>query len=169
MQGIRLENWKVEVAIPNLLIKATLQPRGDLMIFLNNLTYTSFTFNDVELVPLGTDYQVKGVKQPMMNVTRNAISFMSVLEPEKATQIQLLQSKRLMVFYTEWFAVRGDLHVNTETPDENLLDDKFEFFMLTDVTIYPLRAMNARPIAKAPAVAFNRHTILAYHTQSQSS
>jgi hypothetical protein len=101
MQGIRLENWKVEVAIPNLLIKATLQPRGDLMIFLNNLTYTSFTFNDVELVPLGTDYQVKGVKQPMMNVTRNAISFMSVLEPEKATQIQLLQSKRLMVFYTE--------------------------------------------------------------------
>lgn len=166
MQGIRLENWKIEIASSNFLVRATLQPRGDLMIFLNNLTYTSFTFNDVELIPIGTDYQVKGIKQPMMNITRSAIAFISVLEPEKAAHVQLLQAKRPVVFYTPWFAVRGDLHVNTETPDENLLDDKFEFFMLTGVTVYPLRPINARPTPKIPAVAFNRHAILAYHTQS---
>jgi len=168
MQNLRFEKWKIEIAIPNFLVRAALQPRGDLMIFLNNLTYTSFNFSDVEFVPLGTDYQVKGVKQPMMNVTRSAIAFLSVLEPERAAQIQLLQAKRPMVFYTPWFAVRGDLHVNTEAPDESLLDDKFEFFMLTDATIYPLRPINTQPTHKVPAVAFNRYNILAYHSQNRS-
>ncbi|MBK6328848.1 MAG: hypothetical protein KA362_09605 [Chloroflexi bacterium] len=166
MQGIKLESWKIEIAIPNFLVRAALTPRGDLMIFLNNLTYTSFNFNDVEMMPLGTDFQVKGVKQSMINISRSAISYISVLEPHKAAQIQLLQSKRAIVFYTEWFAVRGDLHVNSETPNENLLDDKFHFFMLTDATIFPLRTMTARPIQKVPAVAFNRLEILAYHPQS---
>lgn len=166
MQGIKLESWKIEIAIPNYLVRATLIPRGDLMIFLNNLTYTSFNFNDAEMLPLGTDFQVKGVKQSMMNISRGAISFLSVLEPQRAAQVQLLQSKRTVVFYTEWFAVRGDLHVNNETPNENLLDDKFQFFMLTDATIFPLRTMNARPVQKVPAVAFNRLEILAYHPQN---
>ncbi|MCA9873738.1 MAG: hypothetical protein KC441_08785 [Anaerolineales bacterium] len=168
MQGIKLESWHIELGIPGFLVRATIQPRGDLMIYLNNQTYTSFTFNDVELLPLGADYQIKGVKQAMMNVNRQAISFMTVTEPDKASKVQLLQSKRPIVFYTEWFAVRGDLHVNTETPDENLLDDKFEFFMITEATIYPLRAVNHRPLAKAPAVAFNRKAILAYHAQNQA-
>ncbi len=168
MQGIKLENWQIEIGIPNFLVRATLQPRGDLMIYLNNLTYTYFTFNNVEMLPLDNHYQIKGVKQPMVNINRQAISFLSVLEPQRAAQVQLLQSKRPIVFYTDWFAVRGDLHVNTETPDENLLDDKFEFFMITDATIFPLRAANHRPVQKVPAIAFNRRGILAYHAQNQT-
>ena len=164
MQGIQFESWKVEVGIPNFLLRATLQPRGDLMLFLNNFTYNSYSFSNVELLPLASDYQIKGVKQPMMAVNRAMMAFISILEPDKAAQIQILQAKRQVVFYTEWFAIRGDLHVNSETPDDNLFDDKFEFFILTDATLYPLRPMNHKPTPKVPALAINRKTLLAYHT-----
>jgi hypothetical protein len=164
MQGLQFETWKVEIAIPSFLVKASFQPRGALTIFLNNQTYTSLNFTEVELLPLGADYQVKGIKQPLMNFNRGMIEFISFLEVEKAAQIQLLQAKRRVVFYTRSFAVRGDLHVNTEAPDENLLDDKFDFFMLTDATIFPLHPMSVRVTQKVPALAFNRKTILAHHT-----
>jgi hypothetical protein len=163
MQGIQFESWKVEIGIPNFLVRATLQPRGDLMLFLNNLTYNSYSFSDTELLPLATDYHIKGVKQPTMAINRVVMAFVSILEADKASQIQLLQAKRPAVFYTDWFAVRGDLHVNSETPDDNLFDDKFEFFILTDATVYPLRPMAHKPTAKVPALAINRKTLLAYH------
>lgn len=165
MQGLQFESWKVEIAIPNFLVRATFQPRGDLMIFLNNLTYTSFSFSEVELLPLAAEYQIKGVKQPAMTINRSVMNFVSITEPDKASQIQLLQANRPVVFYTEWFAVRGNLHVNVEAPDDSLLDDKFEFFPLTEASIYPLRGLKAKPMAKVPALAINRKTILAYHTQ----
>lgn len=164
MQGIQLESWKVEIGIPNFLVRATLQPRGDLMLFLNNFTYNSYSVSHAELLPLAADYQIKGVKQPMMAINRAAMAFISILEADKAARIQLLQASRPAVFYTEWFAVRGNLHVNSETPDDNLFDDKFEFFILTDATLYPLRPLHHRPTAKVPALAINRKTLLAYHT-----
>ena len=163
MQGIQFESWKVEIGIPNFLLRATFQPRGDLMLFLNNFTYTSYSFSNVELLPLATDYQIKGVKQPAMTIIRQAMTFVSILEPDKAAKIQLLQAKRPVVFYTDWFAVRGNLHVNSEAPDDNLFDDKFEFFILTDAKVYPLRPMNHKPTAQVPALAINRKTLLAYH------
>ncbi|MBK8984906.1 MAG: hypothetical protein IPM39_02315 [Chloroflexi bacterium] len=169
MQDLRFETWKIEVAIPNFLLRASFQPRGDMMIYLNNQTYTSFNFTEVELLPLAADYQVKGIKQPLFNVNRSMMEFVSILEADKASQIQLLQSKRRVVFYTSWFAVRGDLHVNSEAPDESLLDDKFDFFMLTDATIFPLRPLNAPITQKAPAVAFNRKAILAHHTHKSQT
>ncbi|MBE2223777.1 MAG: hypothetical protein IAF02_19715 [Anaerolineae bacterium] len=163
MQGLQFEFWDVELGIPSFLVKARFQPRGDMLIFLNNRTYLSFYFEGIEMLPLGTKYQFKGMKQPGMTINREAISFMSILDKEKLAKMQFLAAKRTIVCYTEWFAIRGDLHVNVETPDENLFDEKYEFFPLTDVTIYPLRQIMNKPIQKVPALLLNRTTILGYH------
>ena len=163
MEGLQFEFWDVELGIPSFLVKARFQPRGDMLIFLNNLTYLSFYFEDVEMQPLGTKYQFNSMKQPGMTINREAISFMSILDGSKVEKMQFLAAKRTIVCYTEWFAIRGDLHVNTETPDENLFDEKYEFFPLTDVTIFPLRKMMNKPVLKVPVLLLNRTTILGYH------
>jgi hypothetical protein len=163
MQSLQFDPWRMEIITPNYLLRASLRPRGDLMIYLNNLTYHSFFFEDVEMLPFSPDYQFKGVKQPAMTINRVMMTCISILEPDKAAQIQVLQAKRPILFYTDWFAVRGDLHVNSEAPDENMFDDKFEFFILTDASIYPLRPMAVKPKAKVPALVFSRKTLVAYH------
>lgn len=167
MQGIQFDYWNVELSIPSFLIKARFQPRGDMLIFLNNLTYLSFYFEDVEMLPLGTKYQFKGVKQPGMTINREAISFMSILDAKDLDKMQLLSAKRTIVCYTQWFAVRGDFHVNVEAPDENLFDEKYEFFPLTDATVYPLRKIMNKPVTKLPALLINRTAILGYHAHHE--
>ncbi len=163
MQGLQFDYWNVELGIPSFLIKARFQPRGDMLLFTNNRSYLSFYFEEVEMLPLGTKYQFKGVKQPGMTFNRGAISFMSLLDESNVAKMQFLASKRTIVCYTEWFAIRGDLHVNTETPSENLFDEKYDFFVLTDVKVFPLRQMMNKPVTKVPALLLNRNAILGYH------
>ncbi len=163
MENLQFDYWNVELGIPSFLIKARFQPRGDLLVFVNNLTYLSFYFEDVEMLPLGTKYQFKGVKQPGMTINREAISFISILEESDVEKMQFLAAKRTIVCYTEWFAIRGDFHVNSEALDENLFDEKYQFFPLTDVTIFPLRKIMTKPVQKVPALLINRTAILGYH------
>ena len=167
MEGIQFDFWNVEVGIPSFLIKARFQPRGDMLLFLNNPTYLSFYFEDVEMLPLGTKYQFKGIKQPGMTINREAISFMSILDKSDMERMQLLAAKRTMVFYTEWFAIRGDFHVNSETPSENIFDEKNEYFPLTDAKVYPLRKMMNKPITEVPGLLLNRTVILSYHAHQE--
>jgi hypothetical protein len=167
MQGLKFDFWNVEMGIPSFLIKARFQPRGDMLIFLNNQTYLSFYFEDIEMLPLGTKYQFKGVKQPGMTINREAISFMSILDKDDLDKMQLLSAKRKIVCYTEWFAIRGDFHVNVEAPDENIFDDKNEFFPLTDVSIFPIRKIMNKPVQKVPALLLNRTAILGYHAHHE--
>lgn len=163
MQGLQFDFWNVELGIPSFLIKARFQPRGDMLLFTNNRTYLSFYFEDVEMLPLGTKYQFKGAKQPGMTFNREVISFISILDESDVKKMQFLATKRTIVCYTEWFAIRGDLHVNTETPSENLFDEKYDFFALTDAKIFPLRQMMNKPVTKVPALLLNRNAILGYH------
>lgn len=163
MQGIQFDYFNVELGIPSFLVKASFQPRGDLLIFVNNLTYLSFYFENMEMLPLGTQFQLKSLKQPGMTINRGAIAFMSILDEASMAKMQFLAVKRTIVCYTEWFAIRGDLHVNTETPNENLFDEKYEFFPLTDAKIYPLQKMMVKPTPQVPALLLNRKAILGYH------
>lgn len=167
MEGLQFDFWNVELGIPSFLIKTQFQPRGDILIFLNNQTYLSYYFEDVEMLPLGTKYQFKGMKQPGMTINREAISFISILDESDVEKMQLLSSKRTIVYYTEWFAIRGDFHVNSETPNENLFDEKYEFFALTNASIYPLRKIMNKPQTKVPALLINRTAILGYHAHHE--
>lgn len=167
MQGIQFDYWNVELGLPSFLIKARFQPRGDMLIFLNNQTYLSFYFEDVEMLPLGTTYQFKGVKQPGMTINREAISFISILDQSDVEKMQMLAAKRTIVCYTEWFAIRGDFHVNIEMPDENLFDEKYQFFTLTNASVYPLRQIMTKPTQKLPALLINRTAILGYHAHHE--
>jgi hypothetical protein len=109
--------------------------------------------------------QITSVKMhtPAMLLNRDLIAFISVLETKQTERLQFVQASRRVVFYTEWFAIRGELHVHGEKRDDDLLDTSHEFFALTHAEIHPLRPMAANLQRKVPVIVINRHRVLAYN------
>ncbi len=160
---LELPRFRVEVLLPGYVVRATFQPKGDLLIYMNDRRYDVTRFDEVEMYPTMTDAQVKGIKQEMMALNKKVISGIALLEPERTENVMLLASKRPFVVYTEWFAIRGNLHINPDSRDEDIFDETKDYFAITDAAIYPVRALRKEPTRKVPLLAINRHAIYAYH------
>ncbi len=160
---LTLPVYQVEAAMPSFLLRGDFQPRGDLLIYLNDQTYSYLRFDDVTLLTLLSDYQVPHVRQPSMTLNRLLLTYVAILESEQAERLQILQTKRPAVFYSDWCAIRGHLHVSTEVRDDDLLGQTRDFFAVSDASIFPLRTITAVPTARVPLVMINRHVLTAYH------
>lgn len=161
--GLELPVFKVEVLLPGYVAQADFQPKGDLLIFLNDPRYTVVRCDAVELFPAMSDGQVRGVKQPMMALGKQYITAVSVLETERVAALQLLASKRPFVLYTDAYAIQGDLHVNPDARDDDVFDGTKTFFGMTDAAIFPLRTLRKTPTRKVPFLAINQHSVIVYH------
>jgi hypothetical protein len=162
---LKLPIYQVEVAMPNFLLQGEFQPRGDALVYLNDQSFPYLRFDKATLSTLWADCQVPHIRQPSIALSRQQISYVAMLEAESAQRIQLLQAKRPTLFYTDWCAIRGELHVNAEARDDDLLGLSRDFFAVSNASIFPLRPVTAAPAAKVPLVMVNRHTLSAYHVQ----
>lgn len=162
---IELPLFRVEVATPHFLMRGRFQPRGDILVFLNDPGNTFFRFDEVELLTFASEYRVPAIRQPTMSLNRRLITYVAVLEEDRAANIQALQTNRLAVFYTDWCAVRGFLHVNADTPDDDLLSEARDFYAISRAHVYPIRSMTNEPASQAPYVLIGRHAVTAYHAQ----
>ncbi len=160
---LELPIFHVEVIMPAFLLRASFQPKGDLLIYMNDRRYDVARFDEVEMFPLMADAQVKGMKQNMMALSKKHTVGIVVLEPERLGNVMMLASKRPFVVYTDWFAIQGDLHVNADARDDDVFDETKDFFAITDAAIYPIRTLRKAPTRKVPLVALNRHAVYAYH------
>jgi hypothetical protein len=160
----QLSNYTVEVGIHNFILKGQFAPRSDFFVFLNDKDRATYPFEEAQLLPLSADYQVPGIRQSLINLSRDLISFISILETRQTERLQYVQASRHVVFYTEWFAIRGELHVHGEARDEDLIDSLHDFFALTHAEIHPLRPIAISITRKTPFIAINRHRVLAYNT-----
>ncbi len=160
---IKLATFDVEVAMPHFLLKAKFQPRGDLLIYMNDQRVKFYGFEEVQMFPLGGDFQVRPFRQPTMTVSKKYLAFISVLKTEDVEKLQLLHSKRPVVFYTDWFAIRGQLHVNEDARGDDLLDGPRDYFAVSDASVYLIRKASANPSRKAPLLLLNRNAVYAYH------
>lgn len=163
LQGPQLSSYDVEVSIHNFLLKGAFVPRSEFMVFINDKDNATYPFTDAQLLPLSPDYQVPGIRHPLINLNRDLIAFMSVLETRQTSRLQFVAASRRVVFYTEWFAIRGELHVHGEARDDDLLDTGHDFFAVTHAEIHPLRPISLTFQRKAPVVVINRHRVLAYN------
>ena len=164
---INLPVYKVEVGLSDFLIRAGFQPRGDFLIYLNDRAYSYLRFDEVSMKALSSDYHVSSVKQKTMSINRQSIFYLAVVIPEEADRLQVLQTKRPVIFYTNWCAIQGNLHVNTDSRDDDLLDQSRDFFAVSDATIFPIRSTIVAPASKAPYVLVNRHALTAYHADTR--
>jgi hypothetical protein len=111
------------------------------------------------------DRRVERVRRAQIVVNKQRMAVISVLREEQAEQIQLLSTTRPVVLYTSHFAVKGQLHVNTEAPQEDLLSEMHDFHGLTKVSVYPLREIATAPTASVPLLFIRRHLVQVYHSQ----
>lgn len=166
---LKLPVYRVEVGLKSFLIRGDFQPRGDFVIYLNDSAHTYLRFEKVSLSPIYPDYQIRAITQPFISVNRRNIVYVAVLQSEQAELIQVMQSKRAVIFYTDWCAIQGNLHVNTESRDDDLLDRSREFYAVSDASIYPIRAINQSVASTAPCVLVNRQALTAYHVDHRTS
>jgi len=160
---LKLPTFQVEVIIPGFLVRAAFQPKGDLLIFMNDRRYDVARFDEVEMYPIMPDAQVKGVKQEIITLNKKFISGIALLEEERLENVMLLTSKRPFIVYTEWFAIQGNLHINADSPNEDVFDETKDYFAITDASVYPIRTLRKAPTRKVPLLAINRHAVYAYH------
>ncbi|MDX1614601.1 MAG: hypothetical protein R3300_09845, partial [Candidatus Promineifilaceae bacterium] len=128
---IELRSYRVEVLLDNFVVKAKLQPRGELIAYLNDRNWSFIPLQKAELYPLPVERKVGGLRQTLTVVNKDHLSAVSVLDEDEAGQIALPVSRRAIIFYLDKFAVQGYLHVSADAPDEDLMDEMHDFFPVT--------------------------------------
>jgi hypothetical protein len=160
---LNLPTFNVETIASGVLFRGKFEPKGDMLIYLNDNRYTVIRLDDAALYPVAEGVNIRGVRQPMMAITKETIQIVSVLDKADMAHLMLLSSKRPFVAYTSHYAVQGNLHVNTDARDDDIFDETKIFFAMSDATIYPIYSGRHQPVAKVAAVMINQQQILAYH------
>ncbi len=160
---LKLDSVAIEIVTPDFIIGGNFKPIGELMTNLNDKRYTFFNILDAAMRPQQKGYQVKSIPQPALNVSRNKIIYFAVKDAEYIEKIQIMQAKREIIIYTDSLAIRGNFHVNPDSRDTDLFDETRDFAAMTDVSIYPLRAMANPPVRSVPFIAISWRHVTSYH------
>ena len=163
MEAIQFDPIAVDVSTGNFLIRGEVEARGDLVVFLNDHNRSSFPVRNAKFMPDGPEYKVAAMQQPSFTISQEHIAFVAMTNEADVEKVQFVNSSRTVVFYTNWFAIRGELHVSSEARDDELLDPTKDFFVITDVAVYPIREMTNKPKRRYPLAAIQRSGIVGYH------
>lgn len=163
MEALHFEPIAVDVSTGNFLIRGGIEARGDLLVFLNDQNRASFPVINAQVMADGPEYKVSAMKQASFTVAQEHIAFVALSNAADVAKIQYIQSSRPVVFYTNWFAIRGNLHVSSEARDDELMDPTKDFFAVTNVTVYPIRKMTHQPQHNYPFAAVQRTGVVGYH------
>lgn len=163
MEAITFQRINVDVSAGNFLVRGEIEPRGDLIVFMNDENNSSFAILNAQFMPDGPEYKVPTIKQASITVNQDHLAFIGVIKEEDAASIQFVQSSRTAVFYTNWFAIRGDLHVHGEVKEDELMEPTKAFYPVTNASIFPIRQTTHAPHRTYPLVAINRSEIISYH------
>ena len=159
---IELTTLRVEAILQDYMLRCDLQPRGHLISFLNDKNWTYIPVKNVVLSALAADRRVGEIKQAAASINKNRLAALSLLNEEEAAQVQLPLGERPVVFYIARFAVQGTLHVRSDAPDEDILDDLHDFFPVSKATIFPVRPVAATPVRQVPLLLISRPLVQAY-------
>jgi hypothetical protein len=160
---LQLKTFQAEVILEDYLLRAKLQPRGSMLVYLNDKQRAFLPFEEAEICPLAVERQVNSIKQPVIVVNKRYLKLLLLTSGEEAQREQLLASKRPVTFYTGIFVIQGQLHVNADARDQDLLDETKDFFAMSDASIYPIRKVLTPPTRHVPLLFLSRSLVQVYH------
>lgn len=159
---IELATLQVEAILQDYMLRGELQPRGQLVAYLNDRNWTYLPVRNAALSALAADRRVGEIRQSSAVINKDRLAAMSILREDEAAQIQLPIGERPVVFYIAHFAIQGNLHVRSDAPDEDILDDLHDFFPVSKVTIFPVRPVATAPTRQVPLLLISRPLTQAY-------
>lgn len=160
---LQLETFQAEVVLEDYLIRAKVQPRGSMLVYLNDRQRPFLPFDDAEIFPLAVERQVNCIKQPEIVLNKSYLKILSLINEGEAQKEQLLTTKRPVAFYTGAFVIQGQLHVNEDARNQDLLDETKDFFAMSDASIYPIRKVATPPARHVPVLYISRPLVRVYH------
>jgi len=163
MEAITFEPISVDISAGNFLVRGEIEPRGDLIVYMNDNNNTSFAILNAQFMPDGPEYKVPAIKQSLITINQDRLAFLGVINEADMERVQFVQSSRTAVFYTNWFAIRGALHVHGEAKEEELMEPTRHFYAVTNATIFPIRETTHTPHRTYPLVIINRSEMIGYH------
>ena len=163
MENITFQPISVDISAGNFLVRGEIESRGDLIVFMNDENNSSFAILNAQFMPDGPEYKVPAIRQSSITINQEHLAFVGVNNEEDAQKVQFVQSSHTAVFYTNWFAIRGKLHVHGEAKEDELMEATRLFYPVTDVSIFPIRQTTNAPQRKYPLVVINRAEIIGYH------
>ncbi len=161
---LQLKTFQAEIVLEDYLIRAKIQPRGSMLVFLNDKQWPFLPLEDAEIYPLAVERQVNVIKQPSIVINNQYLKFISLTDEAEAKEEQLLASKRPVAFYTGVFVIQGQLHVNQDAKAQDLLDETKDYFAMSDASIYPIRKVLTPPTRRVPLLYLSRSLVQAYHS-----
>jgi hypothetical protein len=164
---IQFTKVNVEAVLADYVIRGVLHSRGEVLNFLNDRRYPTFSLYDCELHPVSTGRKIETVSQNLVTIEKKQVIVLSVLDKHIRDGMQLTVSERVVIFYCGNFAIHGLLHVPADAPDEDILDEKRDFFGMTGGSVYSLVPVGTEPYSNAPLMLLNQHKVGAYSVQSQ--
>lgn len=166
---IKLETFRIEAVTHDFMLRADFQPRGPFLAFLNDRNWEFLPFLNGELAPLAADSPVGSMRQDQLSVNKHTLGFLCLLDQDLAAKVQIPLAARQTIFYVGQFAIRGKLHVTSDAPDEDMLDDLHDFYPITDCSIFPIRPVSAKVSKHVPMLFINRILIQSYAVQKSTS
>jgi hypothetical protein len=166
-KNIELPTFQVEAVTQDYLLRADMQPRGDMLGYLNDRNWQFISFRNGELQSLAADRRVGAMPQDITTVNKQRLTVLSVLKKDQAADIHLQITTKPSVFYFDHFAVQGKLHVPPDAPDEDLLDEMHDFYPVSDAVLFPIRPVAINPTKEVPLLFVNRSMIQTYHVLKQ--
>lgn len=159
---IELATLQVEAILQDYILQGELQPRGQLVSYLNDRNWTFLPVKNVVFSALAADRRVGEIKQASSVINKNQLAALCVVDEKEAAEVQLPVGTRPVIFYIAHFAVQGQLHVRSDAPDEDILDDLHDYFPVTQATIFPVRPVAATPARQVPLLLISRPLTQAY-------
>ncbi|HET6444180.1 MAG TPA: hypothetical protein VFI27_06315 [candidate division Zixibacteria bacterium] len=159
---IQFTSVTVETVLADYIIRGLMHSRGEILNFLNDRNYPSFSLHDCEVHPLAVNRKVEMIRQDVVTIQKSKVVLVSVLDQGVGEKAQLTVSKRRVTFYCGQFAIHGQIHVPADAPDEDIIDETRDFFGMTEGSVYPLMPVGTEPYAGVPLILINRMTVEAY-------
>lgn len=159
---IKLATVQVEAILQDYMLRGEMQPRGQLVSYLNDRNWTYLPVQNAVFSALAADRRVNEIKQATAVINKDRLAALSVLKEEDVSELQLPQDMRPVVFYVAHFAIQGQLHVRADAPDEDILDDLHDYFAVTGATVFPVRPVAVAPTRQVPLLLISRPLTQAY-------
>lgn len=160
---LEITTFRIEALLPDYIVRGGLRPLGNFLAFLNDPARSIFPLQEVEMINFRADRQMRGVKKEAMTISKPIMSYMALLDEGQVEKVQFLQASRPVIIYTADFAIQGNIHVNVDAKDTDLLDDNWDFFAVTQAKVFPVRTVSVAPTREVPLLLVNRPMVQAYH------
>ncbi|MBN1887738.1 MAG: hypothetical protein JW850_07095 [Thermoflexales bacterium] len=159
-----ISHYPVQVLTPALLIHGTMEPMGSILDFLNDAKRGSLAFVDATVYDLGGKF--KPAKRRVVTIRKPEICALYVDDEAGRKSVQVFKRAEPLIIHLPQLVCRGNIHLGADTRLPDVFDVLVgQFFVLTDVAVYPMIPMPGPFPAKADLILSHKDTVQGYYQE----